>query len=77
MHRDALAHCRRVAPLPAQGASHSEGTLLNRPPWVAPSLQMRVLYKMEGHSDRVTRVCCNGDTVLSGSFDAQVNLWTF
>ncbi|GAB4817410.1 hypothetical protein N2152v2_004456 [Parachlorella kessleri] len=39
--------------------------------------QMRTLCHLEGHSDRVTRVSCNGDSILSGSFDTQVNLWTF
>lgn len=38
---------------------------------------MRVLYSLEEHSDRVTRVACDGDRILSGSFDALVNLWSF
>ena len=44
---------------------------------LACDLQMRTLCHLEGHSDRVTRVSCNGDSILSGSFDTQVNLWTF
>ena len=30
-----------------------------------------------GHSDRVTRVSCEGDSVLSGGFDGNVRLWQF
>ncbi|EFN56218.1 hypothetical protein CHLNCDRAFT_144991 [Chlorella variabilis] len=38
---------------------------------------MKLLHKLAGHSDRVTRVSCQGDAILSGSFDGNVCLWQF
>lgn len=42
-----------------------------------PPLGLQLLHKLAGHSDRVTRVSCQGDAILSGSFDGNVCLWQF
>ncbi|KAL4448304.1 hypothetical protein ABPG75_005523 [Micractinium tetrahymenae] len=39
--------------------------------------QMQVVHKLAGHTDRVTRVSCQRDTVLSGSLDGNCCLWEF
>lgn len=40
--------------------------------------QMRVLHQLQQlHSDRVTRVSCHGDSILSASFDSNITLWSF
>jgi WD40 repeat protein len=39
--------------------------------------QQKVLHSFEAHSDRVTRLSCQGDTILSCSFDGNCRLWQF
>ena len=38
---------------------------------------VQVLYSLEAHTDRVTRVACQDDTILSGGFDGSAHLWHF
>lgn len=77
----ALLNRRRCMCIAAHGSlAHCMSTLVSHLINVAAcriTLSLQVLHSFEAHSDRVTRLSCQGDTILSCSFDGNCRLWQF